>query len=52
VVDRADLLQAIAAQEQLRGSVPDEVVDAAIAALRAQLDATAAQPAPERARRR
>ncbi len=34
-----DLEQAIAAQEQLRGSVPDAVVDASIAALRQQLEA-------------
>ena len=35
----ADLEQAIAAQEQLRGRVPDAVVDASITALRQQLEA-------------
>ena len=36
---RTDLEQAIAAQEQLRGSVSDAVVDASITALRQQLEA-------------
>lgn len=36
-MDRDDLLAAIAAQEQLRGVVADEIVDAGIAALRSQL---------------
>jgi class 3 adenylate cyclase/tetratricopeptide (TPR) repeat protein len=40
-VDRDHLVRAIAAQEQLRGTVPDEIVDAAVAALRAQLDVSA-----------
>ena len=39
-VDRDHLLRAIAAQEQLRGTVADDVVEAAVAALRAQLDAS------------
>ena len=38
-LNRDQVLAAIAAQERLRGSVPDEVVDVAVAALRAQLDA-------------
>ena len=38
MVIRDQVLAAIAAQEQLRGSVPDAVVDVAVAALRAQLD--------------
>ncbi len=37
-MDAERLIAAIAAQEQLRGLVPDEVLDAAIDALRAQLD--------------
>ena len=36
--EREQLERAIAAQEGLRGVVPDEIVDAAIAALRRQLD--------------
>ena len=36
---RARLLRAIAAQELLRGSLPQDVVDAVVAALRGQLDA-------------
>ena len=52
MVDRADLLRAIAAQEQLRGSLPDEIVDTAIAALRAQLEAVSEPPAAHEARRR
>jgi class 3 adenylate cyclase/tetratricopeptide (TPR) repeat protein len=42
--EREQLEQAIAAQEKLRGAVPDDVVDAAIAALRAALDGSAAEP--------
>ena len=38
VPDREQLERAIAAQESLRGVVPDDVVDAAIATLRLQLD--------------
>ena len=44
MVDREKVLAAISAQEQLRGSVPDEVVDVAVAALHAQLETAA----PER----
>jgi class 3 adenylate cyclase/tetratricopeptide (TPR) repeat protein len=51
MVDRDQLLRAIAAQEQLRGTVPDDIVDAAVAALRAQLDAPAERQ-PVGARRR
>lgn len=40
MVDREALSQAIAAQEALRGSVPDEVVDTAIAAMKSQLGET------------
>ena len=48
-MDRQQLLHAIAAQERLRGSLPDEIVDTAVAALRAQLDAIdATQEMPER----
>ncbi|HZY07099.1 MAG TPA: hypothetical protein VFE69_05110, partial [Ilumatobacteraceae bacterium] len=35
--DQHPLERAIAAQEALRGTVPDDVVDAAVAALRQQL---------------
>ena len=38
VPDREQLERAIAAQESLRGVVPDDVVDAAVATLRLQLD--------------
>jgi class 3 adenylate cyclase/tetratricopeptide (TPR) repeat protein len=41
VSDREQLEMAIAAQERLRGSVPDEIVDAAVAALRDQLQRAA-----------
>jgi class 3 adenylate cyclase/tetratricopeptide (TPR) repeat protein len=37
MIDREQLLRAIAAQEGLRGTIPDEVVDTAVAVLRAQL---------------
>lgn len=47
-MDREQLLAAIAGQEQLRGVVPDEVVDAAIDALRSRLGEDAE---PERRRR-
>jgi class 3 adenylate cyclase/tetratricopeptide (TPR) repeat protein len=40
--ERNRLLQAIAAQETLRGSVPDDVLDTTLAALRARLDALSA----------
>jgi hypothetical protein len=40
MVDRERLLHAIAAQEQLRGSLPDDLLDTVLAALRAQLDRT------------
>jgi class 3 adenylate cyclase/tetratricopeptide (TPR) repeat protein len=43
MVDRERLLDAIAAQEQLRGSLPDDIVDTAIAALTAQLDRSGVQ---------
>jgi class 3 adenylate cyclase/tetratricopeptide (TPR) repeat protein len=46
-MDREQLEAAIAAQEALRGIAPDEVIDVAIAALRAQLEAGA----PSRRRR-
>jgi class 3 adenylate cyclase/tetratricopeptide (TPR) repeat protein len=39
MTDRHQLERAIAAQEELRGTLPDDVVDTAVAALRAQLDA-------------
>lgn len=48
MVDRGALSQAIAAQESLRGSVPDEIVDAAIAALTSQLDSIGGVHAPQR----
>jgi class 3 adenylate cyclase/tetratricopeptide (TPR) repeat protein len=47
-VEAEQLTAAIAAQEQLRGVVPDEVLDAAIAALRSQLGGATG---PERRRR-
>jgi class 3 adenylate cyclase len=37
MTDRDQLALAIAAQEELRGSVPDEVIDIAVAALRERL---------------
>jgi class 3 adenylate cyclase/tetratricopeptide (TPR) repeat protein len=40
MADPDQLRRAIAAQEQLRGTLPDDVVDATIAALRAQLPPT------------
>jgi class 3 adenylate cyclase/tetratricopeptide (TPR) repeat protein len=51
VPDRARILQAIEAQEQLRGTVPDDVLNTTIAALRAQLDdapATTEEPTRRR----
>jgi class 3 adenylate cyclase len=44
--DREGVLRALAAQEALRGTVPDEVIDTAIAALQALL---AERPASDRA---
>jgi class 3 adenylate cyclase/tetratricopeptide (TPR) repeat protein len=49
MADRDRVLEAIAAQEALRGDVPDEVIDIAVAALRAQLDG---DPTPKVADRR
>jgi class 3 adenylate cyclase/tetratricopeptide (TPR) repeat protein len=49
--NRQTLEDAIAAQEQLRGSVPDAVVDATIAALRRQIDELL-PPTPVEQRRR
>ena len=54
MVDREQLRQAIDAQERLRGSLPDAVVDAAVVALRAQLHQLDQQPtdtAPKARRR-
>ena len=39
--DRQQLERAIAAQEQLRGIVDDEIVDVTVASLRARLDGLA-----------
>ena len=36
--DREKLEQAIAIQESMRGTIPDDVIDVAIAAIRKQLD--------------
>ena len=50
-IKRKQLEQAIAAQEQLRGMLPDAVVDTAIAAIKAQLQAlepVAVSPPQER----
>ncbi len=46
-MEREQLIAAIAAQEQLRGVVPDDVVDGSIAALRARLEGVSA-PAQRR----
>jgi class 3 adenylate cyclase/tetratricopeptide (TPR) repeat protein len=48
--EREQVLAAIAAQEQLRGTLPDEVVDVAISALRAQLSSIDGAPAPSERR--
>jgi class 3 adenylate cyclase/tetratricopeptide (TPR) repeat protein len=47
--DRAGIERAIAAQEGLRGTVPDDIVDTTVAALRARLDEIA--PSPDKRRR-
>lgn len=53
MANREGILRAIEAQERLRGTLPDAVVDTTIAALRAQLDADVADPAgPTEATRR
>jgi class 3 adenylate cyclase/tetratricopeptide (TPR) repeat protein len=46
MVDREQVLAAIAAHEQLRGSLPDDVIDVALDALRAQLATIDAAAAP------
>ena len=52
MVDRDQLRAAIAAQENLRGTLPDEVVDVAVAALQSQLAAIEQAPqASPKARR-
>lgn len=38
MIDREQLLQAISAQEMLRGTVPDDIIDSTIAVLQRQLD--------------
>ena len=45
MAERTRLEAAIAAQESLRGLIDDDVVDAAISALRQQLESTAASNA-------
>jgi class 3 adenylate cyclase/tetratricopeptide (TPR) repeat protein len=50
VADRRQLEQAIAAQEQLRGVVPDDVVDATIATLRETLSSLGKAPLSDRRR--
>ena len=47
-MEREQLLAAIAAQEQLRGVIPDDVIDATIATLRSQFENA---PAPAQRRR-
>lgn len=49
--ERRNLEAAIAAQEELRGRVPDAIVDASIAVLREKLEALGGEPAPERHRK-
>ncbi len=51
VTTRRELEEAIAAQERLRGVVPDEVIDATIEALQAQLAARFQGSRPHRERR-
>lgn len=50
MADRRQLELAIEAQEQLRGSVPDEIIDAAVVALRDSLAHLTGAPADERRR--
>ena len=51
MTDHERVHEAIAAQESLRGTLPDDVIDMAVAALRAQLERGLA-PSPVERRRR